>query len=159
MSAFNLLEIKNDIGATHKEFIDENRGGIEKTSADYHLNLVRVTTRLRAILGCFMIEGIIDSSLPITMAEFDQSYNGVQLCKSGYDKSVTIWHNGTEIIMNDSSFLVKTGFLEPMRLIYDDVTIEDTDWKGFSNDLLSMIHRVIYQRSKAISLELFKFKT
>ena len=87
------------------------------------------------------------------------SYNGVQLCMSGYDKSVTIWHNGTEIIMNDSSFLVKTGFLEPMRLIYDDVTIEDTDWKGFSNDLLSMIHRVIYQRSKAISLELFKFKT
>ena len=150
----DIQSIKADIRSAHELFLSSAGGGTSKITADYHVNLVRLTTKLTRVLQCFVEEGIIDVVNPVN-TEIDRSFNAIQIAKSGNDKSLILFTNGKDIVVTESGYLVKAKVKEPFRKVFSLVDIDKYDWGNFSDELLQMIHSHIYERSKAIDFQIW----
>ncbi len=151
----NIPAIKSRIGKCHNEFIASVGKIPEKISADHQLILKRTKTRINAILKCFIEENIISDVIRNDdyIVDGDRSWGRFIAVKNGYEKYVDIFTDGRNIIMK-SPIPYFLGF------DIDSVTIRDIDfdnyeWGDFADQLLSFIHKVIYERVMSYQTKLF----
>lgn len=155
---FDLTKIKSIIRKTHKSFIDGTSSIGEKAEADKDLVKTRVVAKIRAIIGCFKSELIIDEFAeqnPSNAIGVDTSVVCFVLSKKEHRNHVYIMTDGKTIVVKDSSFMIDFG---NMSAYYKKFYVEDVDnfdWQGFSENLLDHVHSCVYNRREVNQLKVF----
>ena len=153
---FNIPLIKENIKSEHNKFIAAVGQMPDKIAADSHLLLQRMTTRIGAILTCFMEERIIDKCIMMDYGTGgDKSCICYKISKNGYDKSVFIWSDGSNISIKSGHYPVVSGLNFDEDNVIRDIDFENYDWLEFANILLHFIHKVIYARVQSYETKLF----
>ena len=159
MEPLNTPLIRERIKAAHNSFREAVGLLPTKIDDDHKLLLGKMETRIKAILECFVTEGIIDSVAKECdfAAERDLFCTGFTIRKKGFSKCVYIWMDGKNIAIKTPIYPLHSGLNfgeEPYECIRN-IDIDSYKWVEFIDRLLYFIHGVIYQRQESYSVKIF----
>ena len=151
----NILDIpsiKKHIHSAHKEFIDEVGRYSYQIIANKDLFRTRMAAKIYAILECFVEEKIIDE----VIVKDESICKCFQLIKKNMQKSVNIWTDGENIVIEDNNLFILSELKAPYKKVYYNIVIDEYDWVKFSKELLDYIHWIIYNKKEAYEARIFK---
>ena len=148
----DISKIKSNIKETHAAFIKSVGETPLIIDADEGINLVRVSSKIMAVIYCLRDEKVIDCFEPNNNSSMYISYI---LSKNGYNSRVVVATDGKQIFLKPLDFLIEFGWSKPHLKIISVEDVDSFNWESFSSDLLSFVHEVIYRRKESISLRFF----
>jgi len=160
MEPLNTPLIRERIKTAHNSFREAVGLLPTKIDDDHKLLLGKMVTRVKAILDCFVSEGVIDN---ITSAPSDSSIESDLFCtgfiigKKGFSKRIYVWMDGKNIAIKTPVYPLHSGLNfgeEPYECIRN-INIENYNWVEFVDRLLYFIHGVIYQRQESYTVKIF----
>lgn len=140
----------NIIKEGHKEFLDSAGKIPYRVSADYHLLLVTVSSKISLIASLLKESGVIDNY------KFDNYGESIKVTvsKKGLDFKVEILTNGTIILMRSANNVLDDDGAFMSRQFHRPNRDSGWDWPEFTKQLLSFIHFTMYKSQKVEEINL-----
>jgi len=151
MQKLDILKIKSNLAKKHDKFIKDLGAHSDRVLAEHNLMVELTYTRIKFICDAIVEMKIIDKvdfkkEIPIRK---------IYLTKDGYDNYVRIVTNGDRIVIDGVSNLNNIVNDDNEKIILDGATSEDFDWIKFSDQLLTVIHGIVYERKEALETKMF----
>lgn len=153
-NASNILDIpsiQKHIHDKHEEFMKEVGNFSQKITADKDLYKTRMAAKIFRILECFVEEKVIDE----VVVKDESLCKCFTLIKKNMQKSVNIWTDGENIVIEDSNLFILSELNAPFKKVFYNVNVDEYDWVKFSKELLDYIHWVVYNRKEAYEARIF----
>jgi len=99
LNILDIPSIKKHIHAIHKEFMDEVGNYSYQITANKDLFRTRMAAKIYTILECFVEEKVIDE----VVVKDESLCKCFQLIKKNMQKSVNIWIDGENIVIEDNN--------------------------------------------------------
>ena len=151
MQQVDILKIKDNISKKHNEFIQNLGCHIDRILAEHNLTMELTFTRIMFICEAFQELKIIDK----IKTKKETPARKVYLSKDGYDNYVCVSTNGDKIILDGASYLTSMNGFAQDKIILDGANTDDFDWIKFADELLMVIHGIIYERKEAVETKTF----
>ena len=150
----NILDIpsiQKYIHEKHQEFLKDVGNYSQKIMADKDLYKTRMSAKIFRILECFVEEKVIDE----VVVKEENLLKGFLLIKKDRQKSVFIWTDGENIVIEDNSLLILSELSAPHKKIFYNINIDEYNWVEFAKELLEYIHWIVYNRKEAYEAKIF----
>jgi len=152
MQQLDIQKIKDNISDKHQEFIKDLGCHSDRVLAEHNLTMELTFTRINFICESFVELGIVDKIEIIK----DTPARKIHLLKEGYDNYVSIATNGSRIVIGGASYLSSmTMGVEVPDVLLEGSNIEEFDWEDFANQLLCIVHSIIYERKEALETKVW----
>lgn len=169
MSTLNLPLIAERVSSTHRHFIKEVGNIPEKITADHQFLVKRMSTRIDAIVKCFIRAEVVDTVVQgyfigaevvdIVVQGYDRACYCFKLSKRGYDKVVYVYTDGVNINIKTASYPYMSGLNFVEDEVIRNVDFDSYNWVEFVDKLMHFIHKVIYARMESYNTKIFERQT
>jgi len=152
MQQVDILKIREKITSGHKQFMDELGCHSDRVLAEHNLTLELAFTRISFICDSFVELDVVDKKVEV---RGDSPARKVLLSKTGYDNYVCISTNGDRIVIDGDSYLTSMDDFRKDKISLYGANTEEFDWTAFADQLLTVIHGIIYARKEAVANKMF----
>jgi hypothetical protein len=139
-------QISKLISETHSGFLKNAGSAIQKVSADHHLLLNIISSKIRLIAEAMVDNEVID----IYNVNGKRGSHVFTLIKHDLDAEVDVYTNGTYITFRSGT--EHSSHKRTKRIIYPDIAKNGYDWDNVTVLLLNFIHNEMYRSSEVFEV-------